>query len=297
MKTVLYAFLSVILLFSKCEIFAKEALYRPTSKEIASNIYIVGIHPYINTQQMFLSYRPILDYLEKNIPNTLFVLETSENYAQYNQKLQARVFDFSLPNPYQTVTSFNYGYHVIAKMKPDSAFKGIFVARKSSHLRTFEQLKNQKISFPAPTALAAAMMPLYFLKTHGLDIDKDIKKVYVGSQFSSIMNAYSGDTIVGATWPTSYEDWCKQNAQKAQEMEVVWETEILVNNGFIVHERVPLFLAERIAILLATLDTHNEGKKLLHDAGFSGFELASNETYDKVVQFLEQYDKEIGLPK
>jgi len=295
-KAVLYVFFSIIF-FLKCEGFSKEALYRPTSSEVASKIYIVGVHPYINTQQMFLSYRPILDYLEKNIANTLFVLETSENYAQYNQKLQARVFDFSLPNPYQTVTSFQYGYSVIAKMKPDSAFKGIFVARKSSHLRTFEQLKHQKISFPAPTALAAGMMPLYFLKANGVDIDKDIEKLYVGSQFSSIMNAYSGDTIAGATWPTSYQDWCNLNPQKAQEMEVVWETQMLVNNGFIVHERVPDLLAKRVATLLSTLDSHKEGEKLLLDAGFPGFELANNITYDKVVHFLEQYDQEIGLPK
>ncbi len=296
MKVVLYILFSVIF-FLECEGFAKEVLYRPTSKAVVSKIYIVGIHLYINTQKMFLSYRPILDYLEKNIPDTLFVLETSEDYAQYNQKLQSHVFDFSLPNPYQTVTSFQYGYHVIAKMKPDSDFKGIFVARKSSHLRTFDQLKHQKISFPAPTALAAAMMPLYFLKINGLDIDKDIEKLYVGSQFSSIMNAYSGDTIVGATWPTSYEDWCQLNPQKAQEMEVVWETKMLVNNGFIVHERVPEGLAQQVAVLLATLDGHTEGKKLLQNAGFLGFELANNQTYDKVVQFLEQYDQEIGLPK
>jgi phosphonate transport system substrate-binding protein len=295
-KTVLCIVFGVIF-FLRYEGFAKEALYRPTSSEAASKVYIVGVHPYINTQQMYLSYRPILDYLEKNIENTLFVLETSENYAQYNQKLKARIFDFSLPNPYQTVTSFDYGYYVIAKMKPDSEFKGIFVARKSAHLRTFEQLKHQKISFPAPTALAAAMMPLYFLKANGVDIDKDIEKLYVGSQFSSIINAYSGDTIAGATWPTSYRDWSHLNPQKAQDMEVVWETQMLVNNGFIVHERVPDLLAKRVAMLLSTLDSHKEGEKLLHNAGFPGFELANNQTYDKVVQFLEQYDHEIGLPK
>jgi len=296
-KTALYTFLSIIIFFSECTAFAKEALYRPTAKEEVSKIYIVGVHPYINTQQMFLSYRPILDYLEKNIPNTFFILETSENYAQYNQKLFAHVFDFSLPNPYQTVMSFNYGYHVIAKMKPDSAFKGIFVARKSSHLREFAQLKNQKVSFPAPTALAAAMMPLYFLKANGVDINNDIEKLYVGSQFSSILNAYSGDTIVGATWPTSYEDWCKLNPQKAQEMEVVWETQMLVNNGFVVQERVPEGLAQHVAVLLSALDANEDGDKLLKNAGFPGFELANNKTYDTVVHFLEQYDKEIGLPK
>lgn len=275
----------------------KETLYRPTSSVVEKKVYIVGVHPYINTQQMFSSYRPILDYLEKKIPHTSFVLETSEHYAQYNEKLKEATFDFSLPNPYQTVTSFEYGYRVIAKMKPDSEFRGIFVARKSAHLRTIEQLKNQKISFPAPTALAAAMMPLSFLKKRGLDIERDIEKRYVGSQFSSIMNAYSGDTIAGATWPTSYRDWCSLNPEKVNEMEIVWETDVLVNNGFVAHKRVLESLAQDVAALLSSLDSTTEGKALLKNAGFDGFELATNATYDKVLHFLEQYDHDIGLPK
>jgi len=289
-------FLSIFLILG-CEQKGAQPLYRPTSVDIETKVYVVGVHPYINTHQMFSSYRPILDYLEANIPHTTFKLETSEDYAQYNKKLAAKVFDFSLPNPYQTVTSLNYGYHVIAKMKPDTTFRGIFVAKKSSHLRSIKQLKNQKVSFPAPTALAAAMMPLYFLKSQGLDIHKDIEKLYVGSQFSSIMNAYTGDTIAGATWPTSYADWCAQNPEKADDMEVVWETDILVNNGFIVHERVPQGLAQQVAVALSLLDSSEKDSKLLKNAGFDGFELASNETYNKVVNFLTQYDKEIGLPK
>lgn len=292
-----FSFFLYIFLLLGCEPKSTQSLYRPTFDEVENKVYIIGVHPYMNTQKMFTSYQPILDYLEANIPHTKFKLETSVDYANYNQKLAARVFDFSLPNPYQTVNSLEYGYSIIAKMKPDTTFKGIFVARKSSHLREISQLKNQKISFPAPTALAAAMMPLYFLKSKGLDINKDIEKLYVGSQFSSIMNAYSGDTIAGATWPTSYADWCLENPEKVDDMEVVWETDILVNNGFIVHTRVLDGLAQQVAMLLSALDTTDEGAKLFKNAGFDGFELASNITYDKVVNFLIQYDKEIGLPK
>ncbi|MBV5277537.1 MAG: phosphate/phosphite/phosphonate ABC transporter substrate-binding protein [Campylobacteraceae bacterium] len=292
-----FAFFLYIFLLLGCESKNTQAPYRPTFDEVDAKVYIVGVHPYVNTQKMFMSYRPILDYLEANIPHVKFKLETSEDYAHYNQKLSIGVFDFSLPNPYQTVNSLDYGYAIIAKMKPDTTFKGILVARKSSHLREISQLKNQKISFPAPTALAAAMMPLYFLKSKGLDINKDIEKLYVGSQFSSIMNAYSGDTIAGATWPTSYADWCLENPEKVDDMEVVWETDILVNNGFIVHKRVFDGLAQQVAMLLSTLDNTDEGAKLLKNAGFDGFELASNITYDKVINFLIQYDKEIGLPK
>ena len=186
----------------------------------------------LNSQKMFDAYQPILRYLETNIPGSTFELETSKDYAAYDEKLYAGRFDFSLPNPYQTSKAIKEGYHVIAKMTPDSVFRGIFVAKKSSRIRDVQQLKNQTVSFPAPTALAATMMPLYYLHEHGLDTRNEIKKIFVGSQYSSIMNAYSGDSLVGATWPPPWEAWCRENPKKADEMEVLWQTEPLVNVSY-----------------------------------------------------------------
>jgi len=283
--------------FLGCEHKADKKMYEPSVIDSTHKVYVVGIHPYLNAQKMYHSYRPILNYLEARIPHVKFKLETSEDYAQYNEKLRQSVFDFSLPNPYQTVTSLAYQYRVIAKMKPDSEFRGILVARKDKHIRNIMQLKNNKVSFPAPTALAAAMMPLYYLHMEGLNIEKDIQKFYVGSQFSSIMNAYSGDTMAGATWPTAWKDWCGENPDKLPEMEVVWETPTLVNNGFVAHERVPFGLAQHVAVVLSSLDEHVEGEALLKEARFDGFEIASNETFQSVVEFLNRYDQTIGLPK
>lgn len=281
-----------------CEPKQKTKEYMPTTAtEVTHPAYIVGIHPYLNAQKTYLSYQPILEYLESRIPNVSFKLETSEDYAHYDEKLRQQVFDFSLPNPYQTVTSFQYHYHAIAKMKPDSEFRGLLVARKDRQIRSISRLKNNKISFPAPTALAAAMMPLYYLHQEGLDTHTQIEKLYVGSQFSSILNAYRGDTIAGATWPTAWKDWCLQNPNEAADMEVIWETPILVNNGLIVHERVSSDVAQRVAVLLSSLDNLPEGIALLENAGFQGFEMASDSTFDSVVEFLKRYEQIIGLPQ
>ena len=290
-------FVVFYLFFVGCEQKSDSMKYEPTAVDSSDKVYVVGMHPYLNVQKMYHAYRPILNYLEARIPHVKFKLETTEDYAQYNDKLHQQVFDFSLPNPYQTVTSLSYKYRVIAKMKPDSEFRGILVARKDKHIQNVMQLKNNKVSFPAPTALAAAMMPLYYLRMEGLDIERDIQKLYVGSQFSSIMNAYSGDTMAGATWPTSWKDWCLQHPEKMHEMEVIWETPTLINNGFVVHERVPFGLAQHVAVVLSTLDEHAEGEALLKEARFDGFEIASDETYDSVIDFLNRYDETIGLPK
>lgn len=287
-------FFLVISLLMGCSDTQTSKRYEPKGKPYIKKIYKVGIHPYLNSKKMFASYRPILDYLESNLDDVEFILETSKDYPAYDKKLYARSFDFSLPNPFQTYNSLKHGYRVIAKMKPDSVFRGIFVARIDSKIKNVRQLRSKSVSFPAPTALAATMMPLQYLYDHGLDVDKDIEKKFVGSQYSSILNAYSSDTLVGATWPPPWEAWCQENPDKAKEMEVVWQTKPLINNGFVVRDDVDKRLAKRIVTLLSNLDKTIQGKKLLKDAGFAGFEEANDVRYDMVKTFLVRYNQSVG---
>ncbi len=75
-------------------------------------------------------------------------------------------------------------------MGDDENFRGIIIVRKDSHFNQVRDLKGKAVSFPASTALAATMMPQYYMQTHGLDVTKDIDIRYVGSQESSIMSVF-----------------------------------------------------------------------------------------------------------
>ena len=289
--------MSSVIFFYSCSESSAKPTYMPSAKAIKIQTYKFGIHPYLNSKKMYASYRPILDLLEKKIGNIEIDLETSSNYAQYNKKLYRGDFDFSLPNPYQTYKALAYDYKVIARMKPDSLFRGIFVGRKDSHLTSVNQLKGQKVSFPAPTALAATMMPLMYLHNQGLDVKNDINMKYVGSQHSSILNAYVSQTIVGATWPTAWLLWKKENPEKEKEMEIVWQTESLINNGMIVKKDLDPVLIEKVKNILLRLDMTPRGQELLTNAGFEGFQDSNDTDFDVVSNFLITYDKAIGLPK
>lgn len=286
-----------IFFFSSCSDSNNETMYMPMGKEVTTKAYKFGIHPYLNSRKMYEVYAPILDLIEAEIGDIEIQLETSANYEEYNTKLYRGDFDFSLPNPFQTFNAIKKDYYVVARMKPDSVFRGIFVARKDSGLKEPKQLIGKSVSFPAPTALAAAMMPLFYLHKNGLDVEHDIEKKYVGSQHSSILNAYNNDTIAGATWPPPWELWKKENPLKAQEMEVVWETRSLINNGVVFKKSVDKALAKRITEILINLDKTSAGKKLLDNGGFEGFTQSDNRDYELVDTFLKEYDRAIGIPK
>ncbi len=259
----------------------------------AAKEYIFAIHPLHNPIRLFEIYGPLIDYLNRNIPETKFKLEASRNYDEFDKKLYARKFDFALPNPYQTLNSLRHGYHVIAKMGDDHKFTGIVLVRRDSGIRNVADLKGKKVSYPARTALAATMMPQYYFQTHGLDVNRDIENLYVGSQESSIMNVYLGTVAAGVTWPLPWEAFQKEHPNKAAELEVKWETEPLINNGVVARDDVPETLASRVAHLLDTLHTTEEGKAMLARMPLSRFELADDSRYRVIEDFLAKFSRTV----
>ena len=140
------------------------------SKEMDGGVvvYRFGIHPLHNPSRLHEIFDPLMAHLSQHVEGVEFKVEASRNYAAYDEKLFAGEFHFSLPNPYQTVKSLEHGYRVFGKMGDDYNFRGIILVRKDGGVNSIADLKGKPVSYPAPTALAATMLPLsslcrYFL--------------------------------------------------------------------------------------------------------------------------------------
>ncbi len=270
-----------------------EPTYSATKPTVVTKEYIFGIHPLHNPKRLFEIYQPLIDFINNKLPHIHLKLEASRNYDVFNQKLYSGHFDFALPNPYQTVESIKYGYDVFGKMGDDFNFRGIILLRKDSNITKIEQLKGKSISYPAPTALAATMMPQYFLYQHGIDIKKDLKNFYVGSQESSIMNVYLKKTVAAATWPPPWVAFIKERPEVAREVEVKWETTSLPNNGLVVKNTIQKEIVVEVADILFHLQNSQEGKQILQAIELSKFEPATQETYKPVIDFLNIFQQNI----
>lgn len=267
----------------------QEDAYQPAfsaRSEGAAPEYVVGIHPLHNPKRLIEVYGPIVDYLDRSIPDARFRLEASRNYEEFDRKLDAGQFDFAMPNPYQTVRSLRHGYRVFGKMGDDADFRGIILVRRDASIREVADLKGKAVAYPAATALAATMLPQYYLHSHGLDVNHDIENRYVGSQESSILNVLRGDVAAAATWPVPWKTFQAEHPEQAAQLEVKWQTEQLLNNGWVVRADVPEPLVERVAGLMFSLQDSAEGRAMLARVPVSRFEPASNETYAPVRDFL-----------
>jgi len=257
--------------------------------------YIFAVHPLHNPERFFEIYQPLINYINAKTTAFSLKLESSKDYKSFENKLYNRKFHFALPNPYQSVISTKYGYHIFGKMGDDERFRGIIVARKTDHIRSVSQLNGEAISFPSATALAAAMMPKYYLKLRGLDVEKNALCRYVGSQESSVMNVYLGKTKAGCTWPPPWEMLIMQRPEINAALEIVWQTEPLINNGLVVRNDIPQDHLALVEKSLFELHNSGKGKTILNRMDLSRFEKIDNDKFVAVVEsFLQKYKKEFG---
>lgn len=286
-----------IFLFSACENETEPTYHPAYSKTQATDVkqYIFGVHPLHNPKKLHEVYGPLVDYINSNLhaENVLIRLEASRSYAVFDEKLYNGHFHFALPNPYQTIQSVDHGYEIFGKMANDDDFRGIILLRKDSPIKEVTDLRGKTVSYPAPTALAATMMPQMYLMERGLDVMKDINNVYVGSQESSMMSVYLRNSAAGATWPPPWRKFQEDRPDIARELYVKWQTDPLPSNGLVARKDVPDALRDKVASLLFSMQETPEGRAILERIPLSRFEPADNATYAPVYSFLERFESSV----
>lgn len=269
--------------------------YSTTPAPGAVPVYRFAVHPLHNPQMLSVAYQPLIDHLNGQLKDARLELEASRDYQAFEQKYAAREPAFLLPNPWQTLQAMQVGYHVLAMAGDAQDFRGIFIVRRNSGVQNPGDLKGKVVSYPSHTALAAAIMPQYFLHQQGINVNRDIQNAYVGSQESSIMNVYLGQSAAGATWPVPWRLFQKDHPKEAAELKVMWETESLVNNSVMARDDVPAAIREQIRLALLNLAKTPEGPRILAGMQTAGFYPADDARYGVVADYVKRFEQEVRL--
>lgn len=277
---------------------AGEAQYEPVfsgREEGSAREYTFAVYPGNNPDLLHQTYDPLLRHLQGMLGDIEFRLVASRDYSAFEARLRAGEFDFALANPYQTLMADDHGYRIFGKMADDENFRGIILVRRDSAIDSPDDLTGRTVSYPAPTALAATMMPQYFLKTQGLELSRTRTR-YVGSQDASIASVYEGLSDAGATWPAAWNAYVARHPEAGRALEVRWQTPPLVNNGLVARDSIPDQVENRVAAALLALPRTPEGRRILGLIGTSGFEPADKRDFEPVAVFLRTFEAEIRHP-
>lgn len=267
--------------------------YSKTPPTMSVTVYRLAVHPLHNPQKLIETYQPLINDINQYLDGARIEVEASRDYQVYESKIDKREPAFLLPNPWQTLIAMEKGYNVIAMAGNADDFKGIFIVRKDGDIRVPQDLIGKTVTYPSPTALAAAIMPQYFLHQAGLNINKDIQNDYVGSQESSIMNVYLGSASAGATWPPPWRAFEKDYPQEAAQLKVIWQTEPLLNNSVMVREDVPHTLVDQVKKHLLNLHQTEQGQSILKLMETEQFYDADNASYELVREYVQRFERDV----
>jgi phosphonate transport system substrate-binding protein len=268
-------------------------VYVDAPAQPALQVYRLAVHPLHNPARLMQAYQPLADYLNAELPGVHIEIEASRDYAEFERKFRARSPALILPNPWQSLEAMKVGYSVLAMVGDADDFKGLFIVRRDSPIQTIADLRGRTVAYPSPTALAACIMPQWFLHTQGLDVNTQIKNQYVGSQESAIMNAYLGHSAVGVTWPPPWRSFAKAHPDKVAQLKVIWQTPPLLNNTLMARDDVPPTLRARIVELLLALPAQPQGRAILDGMETARFHAAGDADYDEVRRFIERFEREV----
>ena len=262
---------------------------QPASQAPGRPVYTLAVHPLHNPERLFELYQPLLDIMNASQADFSLRLEASRGYEEFERKIKARGPDFILPNPYQTLKAMEEGYQVLGKMAGDEDFRGLILVRKDSGATKASDLRGQTVAFPAPTALAATMLPMAWLAGQGLFPVQDYQPLYSGSQESAIRNLLQGKARAAATWPVPWKLFAKEESALAADLAVLAATNTLPNNSLMAKACLPEAHRARFLEAAQALSATPAGTRALERAGFKGFESASAQTYQPVRAFLAEY--------
>lgn len=256
-----------------------------------------AVHPLHNPRKLVETYQPLMAWLNQRLPDVHLEVEASRDYQEFERKVAAREAEIILPNPWQTLEAMKVGYHVVAMAGEPEDFKGLFIVRRDAGIRRVEDLRGKSVAYPSATALAACIMPQWYLHERGIDVNREIENRYVGSQESAIMNAFLRQTAAGVTWPPPWRAFLAEHPAEAAQLEVAWETEPLLNNAVMVRDDLPAELGERLRRELLALESAPEGRAILERITTTRFLPARDRDYDRVREFVVRFEAQVRAVK
>lgn len=243
--------------------------------------YRFGVLPLQSPNKLAAMFLPLAKVLEARLHRPVQFV-TAPSFSIFMQRVAQREYDIVYLNPMLCAEAQKSGYHVVAKLAGEP-FTGILVARRDSDITELAAPRLRpglRLGFPDRDAFAATVMTRRHLETLGIQVDKDFKVKYFGSQDSVLMALYSGLVDIAGTWKPSLRSMPK-DVQQA--LRIIAETSPQPQMPIAVRDDIPAVDAKTIAEVLVDLSSTPDGRRILRGMELpQGFVRADDSEYAEV---------------
>ena len=203
----------------------------------------LAVVPQLTPVEMYRNWQPLVEALEKaGLPCELII---HPSIAVFEREFEQGMADVVFLNPYHMVMAHRtHGYQPL--LRDQRPLEGLLLVLRDAPVQRTEELRGQRISFPAPNALGASLYIRAMLDRKGVGFDAH----YAANHRNAIRQVLTGDSAAAGVVRATYE---MEPPEVTQALRVLYATPAIAPHPLAVHPRVPAAVRQALTRTLLAL--------------------------------------------
>jgi phosphonate transport system substrate-binding protein len=254
------------------------------------NPILISMVPSKDTKTLLLNAREMTDWLERET-GLKFDIQVPMSYVAVVEALGSKKVDVAYLNTTTYLMARDkYGVEVkFISINTDgtSNYKGQFIARVDSKIKTIHDINKRKMAYVDPTSASGYILPAFQLKSFNI---KPKEEVFAGRHDAVVTMVYQRQVDAGATYYAIPENGQIMDARRlvvaqfpdvAEKIKIIDFTIPLANDAFVFRRDLPEDLKKKIYDAFLKWSSSPEGLATLKKlSNASGLRPATHEMYE-----------------
>jgi len=249
----------------------------------------ISVQPIYSLHVMSQKYSPLFRYLADETGYDIRVV-SALSYDNYLPTLEANQVHLGIQNPLAYLTlAKTRGARPLAKtieLSGNTLYRGIIIARKDSGIKTIGDLKGQTVAASSRRAIGGFFAQAYHCRRYGLDVNKDLRLIFLDTQDAVVNAVYRGKVKAGFVREDALPS--EKGSMDPNAITVIAHTDYYPTWCVAAFAQTPPEIAQEITRALLKLDPEKpEHRDILAAIGIAGFREASDLDYDGLRKAME----------
>ncbi|HEV2765648.1 MAG TPA: putative selenate ABC transporter substrate-binding protein, partial [Pyrinomonadaceae bacterium] len=265
-----------------------------TSGGNAPPVLRLSMIPTTDPGKMLREGQPLVEYLQRET-GARVELTIPTNYAAVVEATGSDRVDIAHFGGFTYVqASARFGVRPLVQRDRDQSFHSVFLTQPDSKINGLADLKGRTFAFGDVNSTSGHLMPEYFMRQSGVDLEVINQAVYTGGHDATALAVAHRKVDAGALDELVFERMTKEGKLDAGSVRVFHTTPPYFDYIWAARKDLDSQLAEKFAAALLKLDASNaEHKRVLDILSATKYVRANDSDYDK----LRQAARDAGLLK
>ncbi|MDK2855810.1 MAG: hypothetical protein PWQ86_1023 [Bacillota bacterium] len=243
---------------------------------------IFAVNPFVEPQKVKELYVPILEAVVSQIGFRARTIIASD-YSDLARCLLDGIADIGWFSPFAYVNAREQA-RVVPLVTPivngTPSYEGYIIVHRLSGITSLSQLQGRRVAFVDPKSASGYAFPRYLLKKAGVEPDRDIEGLFLGTHNKVIEAVLARAVDAGATYSEAWDMARQKGLPVDSELRIIAKTEPIPKDVIAARAGLPSELIELLKHSFINLKDTPPGKELLQKSPVDGFILAEEAKYD-----------------